>query len=91
MTVAFALLAWDAAKTALVVGERAPDGPGTAALSTVHAAGSVEVGCVAVGAALLLYGRAPTSLPVAALGALVAAALCATAALFSVAQWHNSQ
>jgi hypothetical protein len=55
VTVAFALLAWDAAKTALVVGD-APDG-----------------------------------LETAALGALVAAGLCATAALFSVAQWHNSQ
>ncbi|PSQ25755.1 hypothetical protein BRD03_11670 [Halobacteriales archaeon QS_9_68_17] len=75
VTVAFAVLAWDAAKTGLVDGERAPDGPGTAALSTVHTAGNVGVECVAVGAALLPYGRAPTSLPVAALGALVAAAL----------------
>jgi len=56
VTVAFAVLAWDAAKAVLAGGERAPDGPGTAAL-----------------------------------GALVAAALCATAAPFSVAQWHNSQ
>ncbi|WP_121822903.1 DUF7519 family protein [Halostella salina] len=84
VTVAFAVLAWDSASTAAIVGERAGDGRETALRTAVHAAGSVAVGAVAAGAAVALYGLPPANLPLLALAALGGAAVAATLALYSL-------
>ncbi|WP_135819914.1 DUF7519 family protein [Halostella litorea] len=84
VTVALAVLAWDGASTAAVVGERAGDGRETALRTAVHAAGSVAVGAVAAGTAIALYGLPPADLPLIALAALAAAAVAATLALYSL-------
>lgn len=84
VAVALAVLAWDGASAAAVVGERAGDGRETALRTAVHAAGSVAVGAVAAGAAITLHGLPPADLPLLALAALAAAAVAATLALYSL-------
>ncbi|MFB6166119.1 MAG: hypothetical protein ABEJ31_13240 [Haloarculaceae archaeon] len=77
------VLAWDLGEQAVNVGEQLGREARTWPVEALHGAGTAAVGGLGVGATFLVAGADVTGLSLAALGALLAAALTLTAALYN--------
>lgn len=82
LAVLLTVLAWDAAEQAITLGNDVGRGARTVAVSITHTTGSLAVGLLALTVAIGLYGRTPSSIPIAALVLLFGAVLLLLLALY---------